>query len=210
MTVKRQWRWTAALAVIVALTSCRDATAVSVTERKAIADSLEHLVLNAYDFSRPNVPANLLSLYPDTGRVISAAGGQVTANHAALETGIKGFWQRVGQNMRKPKFSLGSSYVDVITRDAAVMTFAYSIPHVTPMGMQHTVTGAWTTLWRREGGRWIIVQEHLSDTPQSSATATIPAADSMVNKAPAAGAMQHQMPGMTMPPAPPKKGPPKN
>ena len=31
-----------------------------------------------------------------------------------------------------------------------------------------TVRGAWTALWRRQGGRWVIVQEHLSDAPEAT------------------------------------------
>ena len=100
----------------------------------------------------------------------------MTSTRAALKSEIDGFWQRVGQNMQGPRFVLGSSYVDVITPDAAVMTFTYSIPHSTPDGSPHVVTGAWTTLWRRDGSRWQIVQEHLSDAPPASTPTMIPAA----------------------------------
>ena len=71
--------------------------------------------------------------------------------------------------MRNPHFVLGSTYVDVITRDAVVMTLTYSIPHTTPLNTPHVVSGAWTMPWRNQGGRWVIVQEHLSDTPESTA-----------------------------------------
>jgi len=153
---------------------CRNPNVVDVTERRAIADSLQALVVRAYDFSRPDASTRLLSLYTDSGRVISAAAGRVTTTRSALANDIAGFWQRVGQNMREPQFKLGSAYVDIITRDAAVMTFTYSIPHHTPAGMPHTVSGAWTTFWRRETGRWQIVQEHLSDTPESTAPGPTP------------------------------------
>lgn len=166
---------------------CRNPTVVDATERRAIADSLQKLVIQAYDFSRPDAPTRLLSLYTDSGRVISAAAGRITTTRAALATDIAGFWQRVGQNMREPQFKLGSAYVDIVTRDAAVMTFTYSIPHHTPAGLAHTVSGAWTTFWRRENGRWQIVQEHLSDTPESTAPGPTP---------PDTG---HVMPGMDMP-----------
>jgi hypothetical protein len=152
--------------------ACTDPMRVSPSDRRAIADSLSAMVARAYDFSAPDAPARLLSLYPDSGRVISAAAGHVTSTRDTLAGEIRGFWQRVGQNMQGPKFVLGSTYVDVITRDAAVMTLTYSIPHLTPRNTPHTVSGAWTMLWRREGGRWMIVQEHLSDTPQSNAPGT--------------------------------------
>lgn len=156
------------LAVSISVGACAPDDRVSASDRAAIADSLETLVKTAYDFSKPNVTDRLLALYPDSGRVISASAGHVISTRTALATEIGGFWERVGQNMQEPKFVLGSSYVDVITPNAAVMTFAYSIPHTTPMGMAHTISGAWTTLWRNQGGRWMIVQEHLSDTPEST------------------------------------------
>lgn len=161
----------ALLAAVTSSTACGGR--VSSEERLAIADSLETLVKQAYDFSKPDVSQRLLSLYPDSGRVISAAAGRVTTTRNALATEIVGFWLRVGRNMQNPRFLLGSSYVDVLSSDAAVMTFSYSIPHITPTGRPHTVSGAWTTLWRRQGGRWMIVQEHLSDTPESTMSSAV-------------------------------------
>jgi hypothetical protein len=158
-----------AVAVATGLGGCTDPLRVSPADRRAIADSLSALVTGAYDFSRPQSVDRFLSLYPDSGRVISAAGGRVMSNRDTLARSIRGFWQRVGQNMQQPTFVLGSTYVDVITRNAAVMTLTYSIPHLTPMGTRHVVSGAWTMLWRNENGRWVIVQEHLSDTPESTA-----------------------------------------
>lgn len=150
------------------LGACSDPLRVSPADRRVIADSLSALVAGAYDFgSLQGDPTRLLSLYPDSGRVISAAGGRVMTTRAALDGAIRGFWQRVGQNMQHPQFVLGSTYVDVITRQTAVMTLTYSIPHHTPQGRPHTVSGAWTMLWRNQNGRWMIVQEHLSDTPES-------------------------------------------
>ena len=159
----------AAVAALSALTACTDPLRLSPADRRAIADTLSALVTNAYDFSKPEPAARLLSLYPDSGRIISAVAGRVTTTRDTLAGEIAGFWQRVGRNMQNPRFVLGSTYVDVITRDAAVLTLVYSIPHITPQGTPHTVSGAWTMLWRRENGRWRIVQEHLSDTPASTA-----------------------------------------
>ena len=161
------------LMALLALVGCRgsDVDHIPADERRRIASELQALVTNAYDFTKPDVGKRLVSLYTDSGRVISAAAGRVTTTHEALQAEIFRFWGRVGRNMRQPQFVLGSSYVDILTRDAAVMTFTYSIPHTTPQGTPHTVSGAWTTLWRREGGRWVIVQEHLSDTPESTAPA---------------------------------------
>ena len=159
----------AACAALSLTTACTDPLRVSPADRRAMADTLSALVTNAYDFSQPDPAARLLSLYPDSGRIISAVAGRVTTTRDTLAGEIAGFWQRVGRNMKNPRFVLGSTYVDVITRDAAVLTLVYSIPHTTPQGRPHTVSGSWTMLWRRESGRWRIVQEHLSDTPESTA-----------------------------------------
>lgn len=181
------------LACLLATSACRPAEQIAPAERRAIADSLSALVVQAYDFSRADAPERLLALYPDSGRIISAVAGRVTTTRDTLAGEIRGFWQRVGQNMRNPRFVLGSTYVDLITRDAAVVTLTYSIPHRTPRDTPHIVSGAWTMLWRRQGGQWRIVQEHLSDTPESSAPGPTPA-DSLAaaSDSAAAGAAPHQ------------------
>jgi hypothetical protein len=104
-----------------------------------------------------------MSLYPDSGRVISASGGVTTTTRPKLEEGIKAFWTYVGQNMRNPHWEWTSMTVDVLAPDAAVMTSTYRIPHLTPMGMNHVISGAWTAVFQNRGGRWVIIQEHLSD-----------------------------------------------
>jgi len=170
-----------ALACLCLAVACKPAERVSAAERRAIADSLTALVTDAYDLSRPDAAKRLIALYPDSGRVISAAGGRVITTQGALASEIESFWRRVGRNMQEPRFVMGSSYVDVITRDAAVMTFTYSIAHRTPEGAPHTVSGAWTTFWRRgatgdgassaSSPAWRIVQEHLSDAPPDTTVA---------------------------------------
>jgi Domain of unknown function (DUF4440) len=143
--------------------SPQSAADMSGADKKAIADSLKRLVVNAYDLSKPNPVQNLMSLYPDSGRVISASGGVITTTRPQLEEGIKAFWTYVGQNMRNPRWQWTSMNVDVLAPDAAVMTSTYRVPHLTPMGMNHVIGGAWTAVFQKRGGRWVIIQEHLSD-----------------------------------------------
>ena len=59
----------------------------------------------------------------------------------------------------------GDVQADVLSTDAAVLTMTYAIPHRTPADRPHTIGGAWTALFVRRAGRWVIVQEHLSDAP---------------------------------------------
>lgn len=152
--------------------SPRTAANMAAPEKKAIADSIKRLVVSAYDLSAPNPVKNLMSLYPSGGRVISASGGAMTTTHPQLEQGIKAFWTYVGQHMRKPRWEWTSMNVDVLAPDAAVMTSTYSIPHQTPTGMDHLIGGAWTAVFQKQGDRWVIIQEHLSDyetTPSAPA-----------------------------------------
>lgn len=157
-------RWLLGIPLAAAL-ACgpRSGANLSATERTAIADSLKKLVVSAYDLSKPDPVKSLMSLYPPSGRVISASGGVVTTTRTDLETGIRAFWTYVGQNMRNPKWEWTSMNVDVLAPDAAVMTSTYRIPHLTPAGMSHVIGGAWTAVFQNKGGRWVIIQEHLSD-----------------------------------------------
>jgi hypothetical protein len=123
------------------------------------------MVRDAYDLSRPDPVRRLTGLYPDTGRVVSAAVGRLTVTRPALDSQVARFWDRVGRHMQSPRFVLGAVHASVLSRDAAVLTMTYSIPHRTPEGAPHTIGGAWTALFERRGGRWVITQEHLSDRP---------------------------------------------
>jgi len=138
--------------------------------RQAIADTLRTLIVDAYDITRPgDAVARLMSLYPDSGRVISASGGQVTTSRDSLESGIRAFWTYVGQNMQQPKWEWGPMFVDVLAPDAAAVTTTYRVPHLTPRGEPHVIAGAWTAVFQRRAGRWVIIQEHLSDLPEALA-----------------------------------------
>ena len=160
-----------ALGVFLAGCTTRDDTPLSTAERSAVADTLRSMIVSAYDLTKPgDAVARMLSLYPDTGRVVSASGGRVSVSRDSLESGIRAFWQYVGQNMRDPKWTWDSIYVDVLTREAAVVTATYRVPHRTPRGQPHTIAGALTAAFQRRGGRWVLVQEHLSDLPQPPAT----------------------------------------
>lgn len=135
------------------------------SEQAAIADTLTRLVQEAYDFSSPDVVDRLLALYPDTGRVVSASGGRVIASRDSLDAAIRAFWAEVGQNMRGPRTEWGPILVDVPSTRAAVVTAEYRVPHTTPTGAPHSIGGAMTLVFEKQGTRWVVIQEHLSDTP---------------------------------------------
>ena len=159
---------------LIAVLACSTTSAVSDAERRTIVDSLTRQVKAAYDISKPNAEERLLSLYPPSGRVVSAAGGQVLTSRDTLAMGIKAFWDNVGANMREPKWVWDQMIFDVLSPTVAVMTAQYHVPHLTPRNLAHTIGGAWTAVFQKRDGRWYIVQEHLSDTPAvpDSAAAT--------------------------------------
>lgn len=160
-------RLVASLAVLGSIACAEPAhTTMSAAQRAAIADTLRALLAHAYDLAQPGDPVGrLMSLYPGEGSVVSASGGQVTTSRDTLQAGIRAFWENVGHNMRDPKWTWGAMYVDVLASDAAVVTTTYRVPHLTPRGEPHVIAGAWTAVFQRREGRWVIVQEHLSDAP---------------------------------------------
>ena len=162
-----------AIAGLIALSSCRPATGATLTDarRQAIADSLTGMIRSAYDLKAPDVMKGLMSLYPDSGRIVSASGGRVTTTRDSLERGIRSFYQYVGQNMQNPTWNWGKPQVDVLSENAAVVTVTYNVPHRTPAGAAHTIAGAITAVFARRDGRWVVVQEHLSEMPPEAIAA---------------------------------------
>ena len=162
-----------AAAILLGACGARTEAPMTDAERKAIADSLRTMIVSAYDLTKPgDAVARMMSLYPPTGNVVSASGGRLSVSRDSLEAGIRAFWQYVGQNMRDPKWMWDDMRVDVLARDAAVVTATYHVPHRTPRGEPHTIAGAMTVAFQRRGGRWTVVQEHLSDLAASPASDT--------------------------------------
>jgi hypothetical protein len=159
-----------AIAGIVAILSIGcGGSSPSPSERAEIAAEIEREVKAAYDLKSPDPVKSFERLYPDTGRIISSSGGQVIASRDTILRGIRDFWQYVGSNMKNPTWMWDRFIVDVLSRNVAVMTATYHVPHTTPAGRPHIIGGAWTAVFRREGDRWVIVQEHLSDIPPALA-----------------------------------------
>jgi ketosteroid isomerase-like protein len=152
--------------------------------RAAIADTLRSAVRAAYDLDKGDVVRRFMSLYPEEGRVVSATAGRVTTTRDSLQASINAFWDGVGQHMVRPTWRWGEMHVDVLGRDAAVMTASYIVPHWTDVGRPHVIGGMWTSIWQRKSEGWRIVHEHLSDMPRAVAErmeATMPGADSTIH-----------------------------
>ena len=142
----------------------RGAARLSESDRREIAAAVERRLRDATDIAAGgDVVGRMLSLYPDTGRVVSSSGGYVVTDRDSLAASVEHFWEFIGQNMRSPEWRWGPMQVDVLGPDAAVITATYRIPHITPAGEPHVIGGAWTAVFARREGRWVVVQEHLSD-----------------------------------------------
>jgi hypothetical protein len=169
-------------------TACgRNGSGLSSRDSTRIAAEIEQRVKAAYDLKAPDVEQRMLGLYAPTGRIVSAASGTVMTSRDTILGGVRYFWRQVGSNMRDPKWIWDKMVVDVLSPNAAVMTAAYHIPHLTPRGEPHVLGGAWTAVFERRGKDWVIVQEHLSDLPQQPATSD------------SSHAAHDSMPGMKMP-----------
>jgi ketosteroid isomerase-like protein len=156
------------LLLLVTLVACpapRSTGAEDPVALAALTDTLKARIEEAYDFSRPGAAARMSALYPESGTVVSASGGQLTRSADSLRAGIAAFWRDVGQNMRNPRWEWGTVHVDRLSDEAAVLTATWSIPHIAPTGRPHVIRGAWTAVFRHMGGRWLIVTEHLSVPP---------------------------------------------
>ena len=171
-----------ALLLALALSACSSASGdatLSAGEAAAIRADIERAMREAYDLSKPNVAERMLSLYPKSGRVVSANGGRASESRDSLEAGIRYFWDNVGVNMREPRWEWERFYVDVLSPSSAVVTATYRIPHRNPRNEPHVLGGAMTAVFEKRDGRWVIIHEHLSDLPQQpdSATSNMPTHD---------------------------------
>ena len=152
--------------IALALAACSGSAELGPAERAAIDTEIRARLAAATDLGGQDVVDRMLSLYPEEGRIVSAASGRVTTTRDSLAASIGAFWDNVGRNMVDPRWVWDSIHVDVLGHDAAVATGTYRIPHRTPAGAPHEIGGAWTALFVRRGDRWVVIQEHLSDTPR--------------------------------------------
>ena len=180
MSLYRQLPRLDALIVVIALgcsTGPRNPE-LTTQERASIADTIRTLLRETYVFDGTDPVPRFMRLYPDSGSVVSAASGGFTVSRDSVQKALSTFWNTTGQFMQQPAWQWGAMSIDVLSRDAVVVTARYTIPHWTPAGRPHVLGGAWTSVWTNRNGRWTIIQEHLSDLPRPVAErveATMPA-----------------------------------
>jgi len=160
----------ATFVLLIVTSSCHDRDTIGVAtsqlsteSKRLIADSLKAILASAYNPAGPGSPVDrLMSPYADSGTVVSASGGRLSTSRDSLRSTLTRFWENVGQNMRDPQWVWGETHVEVLSAESAVLTATYTIPHTQPDGRPHIVGGAWTAVFVRRGGRWVVVHEHLS------------------------------------------------
>jgi hypothetical protein len=164
--------------IVLAALACSSAPngSLSRSQVESIRGEIERAMRDAYDLTKPNAADRMLSLYPASGPVISASGGRIVTSRDTLEIGIRYFWNSVGVNMRSPQWVWDRFYIDVLSPTAAVATATYRVPHRDPQNRPHLLGGAMTAVFEKRDGKWVIVQEHLSDLPTTpdSIPATAP------------------------------------
>ena len=150
-------------------------SALTAAQEESVRAEVESALRQAYDLSKPGAADRMIALYPQSGRVVSANGGRASSSRDSLVASIRYFWDNVGVNMRQPTWVWDHMYVDVLSRNSAVVTATYHIPHRNPNNQPHVLGGAMTAIFQRRNGTWVIVQEHLSDLPQTAdSTTTMP------------------------------------
>ena len=156
-----------AAATLIWSVACARTDEVTPAEAAQVQREVEQTLREAYDISKPNVVERMMAIYPTSGRIVSANTGRATTTRDSISTAVNEFWQYVGVNMRAAKWEWGPIYVDVLSPTAAVVTATYSIPHMNPNNQPHVLGGAMTVVFRKRDGKWVVVQEHLSDAPQT-------------------------------------------
>jgi hypothetical protein len=177
--------WLPAIGALVTLGACdRGGVAMSEAQVKEVRTKVESALVSAYDLSKPDVMRRMLSLYPKTGRVVSTSVGRVVTSRDSLESGIRYFNENIVANMQGARWIWDAMFVDVLSPASAVVTASYHIPHKTPRGQDHVIAGAITVVFALREGKWVIIQEHLSDVPPAPDEPSMAPAPASAKKTP--------------------------
>jgi ketosteroid isomerase-like protein len=164
-------RTTIYVALAAAAVACSRGQELTQDQTAQIQREVLATLRDAYDLSKPKPVERMMSLYPTTVRVISANTGRAMTSRDSINAAVEQFWQAVGVNMKQPRFEWVETYVDVLSPTAAVVTATYRIPHLNPNNQPHTLGGAMTVVFQKRDGKWVVIQEHLSDLPQGMTAA---------------------------------------
>jgi len=151
-------------AAAIALAACGTAKPpLDEMQRTALADSIEQWVAGPYlaAHQSPNVDT-ILALYASGADLAVAANGTIYPSYDSIITAARAFWGRPGVTAR---FTLGGARLNVLSRDAAVVTAMLTGAVRDSAGVETPMSVAWTAVLQRAGSGWKIVAEHTSWPP---------------------------------------------
>ena len=138
-------------------------------QRTALADSIEQWVAGPYlaVFQNPNADT-ILAFYGGGADVAVAENGMVHPSYDSIVATTRAFWGRPGLTAH---FTLGGAHVNVLSREAAVVTAMLTGGVRDSAGVETPMSAAWTAVLQRAGSGWKIVAEHASWPPAAPAAA---------------------------------------
>jgi len=157
-----------AAAAVFSLAACSTAKPpLDEMQRTALADSIEQWVAGPYlaVFQNPNADT-ILAFYGGGADVAVAENGMVHPSYDSIVATTRAFWGRPGLTAR---FTLGSARVNVLSRDAAVITAMLTGAVRDSAGVETPMSIAWTAVLQRAGSGWKIAAEHASSPPPAPA-----------------------------------------
>jgi ketosteroid isomerase-like protein len=152
------------LAAAIALAACSTAKPpLDEMQRTALADSIEQWVAGPYlaAHQTPNVDT-ILALYAGGADLAVAANGTIYPSYDSVVAAARAFWGRPGVTAQ---LTLGGARVNVLSRDAAVVTAKVTGAVRDSAGVETPMGVAWTAVLQRAGSGWKIVAEHASSPP---------------------------------------------
>ena len=157
-------------AAVIALAACSmGKPPLDEMQRTALADSIEQWVAGPYlaVYQHPNVDS-ILAFYASGAELASAENGMVFPSYDSIVATTRAFWGRPGLTAH---FTLGGAHVNVLSREAAVITAMLTGGVRDSAGVETPMSVAWTAVLQRAGSGWKIVAEHASWPPPAPAAA---------------------------------------
>ena len=151
-------------AAVIALAACSmGKPPLDEMQRTALADSIEQWVAGPYlaVYQHPNVDS-ILAFYASGAELASAENGMVFPSYDSIVATTRAFWGRPGLTAH---FTLGGAHVNVLSREAAVITAMLTGGVRDSAGVETPMSAAWTAVLQRAGSGWKIVAEHASSPP---------------------------------------------
>jgi hypothetical protein len=96
-----------AVASLLGCASRGEPSELSDTQRAALADTVRRTLTEAYQFGSGEPMERFRIVYPDSGRVVSAASGMFTLSRDSVASALAAFWEGAGKRHGKAAMGLG-------------------------------------------------------------------------------------------------------